>query len=75
MISCVQKHYSAIVVGAILFFFANNSGCTLHKFARVDVQLMGHLVCRAIVVIHLGVHVVKSGCLYLNGPVTVLKPA
>lgn len=75
MISGVQKNYATVIIGAVLSFFANNSRCTLHQNPRVDIQLMCHLVCRAVMVIHLGIHIVKSSCLYLNGPVTVLKSA
>lgn len=72
LISWVQKHYTTIVIGTIHSFFAHNSGCTLHEFAWVHVQLMCHLVCVPVMVKHLGIYIVKTSYLYLNGPITVL---
>ena len=66
MICGIQKNYATIVVGAILFFLAYNSRCTLHKFARVNVQLVRHLISHTVVVIHLRVNIVKSSDPYLN---------
>ena len=65
MICGIQKHYAAIVADAILVLFAYNSKGTLHEFARVNVQLMHHLISHTVVVIHLRVNIAKSSDLYL----------
>ena len=75
MICGIKKHY-ATVDDAILFF-AYNSRCTLHEFARVIVQLMHHLISHIVVVIHLRVNIAKSSDLYLNSAIlsTVMDTA
>ena len=65
MICGIQKHYATIVADAILVLFAYNSQGTLHEFARVNVQLMHHLISHTVVVIHLRVNIAKSSDLYL----------
>lgn len=71
----VQKHYTAVIISAVHSFFANNSRRALHKFARVNIQLVCHLIRWSVMIKHLGIHIVKSSYLYLNGPIAVLKSA
>lgn len=78
IIRYIQKDYSAVVIRVIPWIisssFVRNSRSTLHKFVRVDIQLMCHLICRLVVVVHLGINIVITSFPYVNGPFPVNKP-
>lgn len=56
----VQENDTAVVVGIIFSSFIDNSRCTLQELVLVDEQLMTHLVWRAVMIKHLGIHIVIS---------------
>lgn len=71
----IKQNYAAIVVGVVFSRFTNNSRCTLYEFVLVNKQLMTHLMWCAVMVEHLGIHVVKSRYLYIYDAIMVFNSA